>query len=131
MKFHTGVCEKDQVRDESGVAGWEFVGLLQSLHMDQRSIALQCGVDEGMLSKVFNGKQKFVSLLVADRMLVSLGITERLGELTIIPGHTRSDAIQMAVYENLDENDELHVSLDVIEARADELQDLREAVLAA
>ena len=131
MKYHYGVVESEQKRDESGVAGWELANMLRGLGLDQRSIATRTGVDEGFVSKMFSGKQKFVSLLVADRMLFALGITERLGELTVIPGHTRADAIQMAVYENLDENDELQATEAEVEARADELQALREQILAA
>lgn len=130
MKYHTGVITQPQQADESGVASVEFVQVLEdNVTFEPTVLAHAIGMDEGQLSVILNAKQPWVSLKVVDRILMAFDRIDLLGELTFIPGHLKSHAIQMAVYENLDENDQLLVSLEQIAARAEELQGIREMML--
>lgn len=129
MRFHTGTLAGEQTRDESGVAAAEFIERLDAVHFERIELARAIGMDEGQLSTTLGGNQKWISLKVADRILMALGRLDILRSLTIIPGHLRSDAVQMAVYENLNDDDELQVSLEEIADRAEELEAIREMML--
>jgi hypothetical protein len=114
-------------RDESGVPTAPLVEFLTSLPdlPERHVLSAQSGIVTSMLYRIFNAEQKVVSLGVADRLLMAMGesvsaLVEK-GVLTVVPLRYRDDALAMAVYEHLDDDDKLTVTWDSILERADDL----------
>ncbi len=128
-RFHPGIIDGIQKRDESGVAAFELIELLDGLVFDQQALAAATDLDMGYLSNLLNGKQPFIGLKNVDKILFALDSIDLLAKLTVIPNHQFSDARQMAYYEYLDENDQPEADEATILERAEELWALREMML--
>jgi hypothetical protein len=133
-----GTCFGRKVgkRDESGIPAAQLIAFLNTLPdlPNRRVLSERSGVVSSMLYRILGGEQQVVSLGVADRLLMAVGqdvcaLTYE-GTLAVVPYASKADAITMAVYENLDDDDKLTVAWDIIEARAAELLAEREALIA-
>ena len=113
-------------RDESGIAARQLAAFLADVKLPDRDVLqAQCGITPRMIYRILHVEQDVVSLGVVARLLETvdedIGAVTYRGDLTAIPFRGKTDALMMAVYEHLDDDDRLTVTWKVIESRAAEL----------
>ena len=125
-------------RDESGVAACKFAAYLVDYGLvnprvprSKDALALDADVHIRVIYRIFEvdddgrSKQDVVSLGTVDRILMArdhdVAELTMKGVLKVIPYKSWPDALSMALYENLDDDDCLQVEWDDVQDRAVEL----------
>lgn len=136
LRFIYGTCKDDKQRDISGAATWEFLSILASYQLPSQGLLCEMTNLSPRKIRAALGSQKakpkrFCPLDVVDKVLMAIGIPEKLSSIIIIPNSSPYDAFMMATYEFVDSTTEQLIgTFDDIRKRTRELIELRAQRLA-